>query len=258
MVEKERIIDKVRKLLAKAEGTTNEHEADVFLAKAQEYMVQHAIEAADLLEAGGKQEDIEVRTIEITPNKPRTDALRGFLSALAESFNCRMWYTTLKNPRTGRPMRDDRSNNNYIAGFVSDVEFVELLFYSIQLQQHRALLEARRLAKREYEAKGIKFRSNVWNRNFIEAYLSRVASRMRDRYVRIEETHGHSVALAIRDRRTIVDLWMEENMGEMKESKQRSKAYEPYARQAGSAAGETADISGGRGHIADVKRKELD
>ena len=34
--ENDRIIDKIGKLLAQAEGTSNEHEADAFVSRAQE------------------------------------------------------------------------------------------------------------------------------------------------------------------------------------------------------------------------------
>jgi len=48
MTDKTKIADKVRALLAKAASTTNEHEAEAFLAKAHQLMEQHQFDAADL------------------------------------------------------------------------------------------------------------------------------------------------------------------------------------------------------------------
>ena len=39
---------KIAKLLAMAEGTTNQHEAETFMAKAEELMLAHGIERAQL------------------------------------------------------------------------------------------------------------------------------------------------------------------------------------------------------------------
>jgi hypothetical protein len=48
MTEEKTIIEKVRKLLAKANGTTNSHEAAAFLGKAQALQLQHKIDTMDL------------------------------------------------------------------------------------------------------------------------------------------------------------------------------------------------------------------
>lgn len=242
MEGKASVIDKIRKLMAKAEGTTNEHEADAFMAKAQEWMIKFAIDEAELAASGKKpSEEIITRNIEIRQNLPRTKPLRYFLNTLAQAMNCRMWYV----PGT---------KNNTIAGHESDVDFVEILFYSVQMQQHRAMKREFKIAKAEYEAKGLRFRPSVWRRNFIEGYLHRVGTRITLRYREIEQTYGGGAALALRDKSLVVKSWVDENFNIKEAPKEREKAYEPYAQRAGRIAGDQADISGGRGHLSETKQ----
>lgn len=48
MSDQSKIIAKIKALIAKAEGTDNEHEAATFMAKAQELLAQHQIDASAL------------------------------------------------------------------------------------------------------------------------------------------------------------------------------------------------------------------
>lgn len=48
MVEREKLVDKIRKLKAKAEGTENPAEADAFMAKVVRMMEEHAVEESEL------------------------------------------------------------------------------------------------------------------------------------------------------------------------------------------------------------------
>jgi hypothetical protein len=60
----DKMLDKVRKLLAKAERAGTEHEAEAFTAKAQELILRYAIDEAMLQRKGEKQsEQIVARTV---------------------------------------------------------------------------------------------------------------------------------------------------------------------------------------------------
>lgn len=244
-VEKEKVVDKIRKLLAKAESTTFEGEADAFLAKAQELMVQHAIDEEEIRRSGNRPtEEIVVRTIQIRQNIPRTKPLRQLLNIIASSFNCRMWYV----PGT---------KNNYVAGFESDTIFVEMLFYSVQMQQHSALLREYEKAKADYEAMGSPFRKTVWRRSFIEGYINRVCVRIWERYKKVDETHGTGTSIVLRNRKSVVDEWVDSQYTIVQAPKERKKAVDWYAVKVGSNAGAAADISGGRNMVESKEKGEL-
>lgn len=254
--DRSKIIDQVQKLLAKAESSTFEAEQDTFVDAAQKLMIKYAIEEAELERRGDKpKEEIVIRQINIKPNLPRTAALRSFLATLAECFNSKCWYTEYR--QAGKKVRNSVSDNNYIAGHESDVAFIELMFYSIQMQQHRALLRDRKKAQEEYAVTGIRFRGSVWNRNYIEAFLIRVGKRLYERHVKVADDYGQTAALVLRDKALAVDEWLADKVNIGEAEKQRDKAWEPHARRAGAAAGDVADISGGRNVVEDKRRKEL-
>lgn len=261
--DKEKVVDKIRKLLNKAEGTSNENEANTFFAKAQALMIKYAVDEAELIAKGERRrEEIVTKCITIDARKTsRQDPLRSILNVIAECFNCKMWFTTLqkRDPQTGKlkKIRDPRSDNNFIAGFESDVQFVELMFYSVQMQLHSSILREMKKAKAGYEERGLKFGKTVWLRNFTEGYLFRIGVRMQERYRRIEEDYGGGAALALRDKKTLVDMWAEENLSNLEVTKNKQKKYDPYAQRQGREAGERADISGGRGHVESRRQGEL-
>ena len=63
------VLDKVRKLLAKAEATRNEHEAEAFAAKAAELIAAHRIDVSRLARADG--EVVALREVPVGPRRLR-------------------------------------------------------------------------------------------------------------------------------------------------------------------------------------------
>lgn len=238
------IISKIQKLLAKAESTTHEAEADAFFAKAQELMMAHAI-SEEALKSAGKQpteEMVEV-SVAIKEGQPATRMRQSFLGGVARAMNCRV----LVFGGTGTCR---------VFGYKSEAEFTQLLYMSVELQSRAAVLRAIKSAKAEHDAYYGKFRPGVWRRTFIEAYLSRVGDRIAQRYAKADETHGTGTSIVLRDRGKMAAEWMASRYM-VKEAKVRKRRvdYDWQAHDQGREAAANADISGGRGHIKSTKKE---
>ena len=244
------LLSKVRKLVAKAEGTDNQHERDIFLTKAQEWMIRHAIDMSTVKE---EQKTMIERNIVIGKKGAGIYAKRSLVGAVATHCNLRAWSNTYTYYST-------------FAGYVEDVEYAELLVTSLLLQ-----------LEREYSV-SLKFDKPAWTSaltfraNFMEAFVGRVRSRLSEmqRVARAEAAKtvreasgdlteslvGDSVAMVLHNRRAKVDKWV--NSRHKFVSVSRSMAnYDAAGRQAGARAGNRADLSGGRtGRISNRKAVE--
>ena len=93
------VLAKVRKLLAKAEATHNEHEADAFAAKAATLIATHRIDPARLL-AAGPGDELAVR-YETMGRGAYVRARLALLGAVAESHDCEIvWKSGPDGART--------------------------------------------------------------------------------------------------------------------------------------------------------------
>lgn len=81
-------IHRIRALLAKAEGTDNPHEAEVFMAKVRELLDRHQLTMTDLSQESDPMGQMGI----VLPY--REDWLRVLISLLAEYFDCAAAFTT--------------------------------------------------------------------------------------------------------------------------------------------------------------------
>lgn len=88
MTEREKLIDKIRKLLAKAKGTDNQEEAAVFAQKAHELLLRNELDIAEVTAEGQEVSEQVVGT----RHKPRYDTpwFRGLANAVAKYYMCGM------------------------------------------------------------------------------------------------------------------------------------------------------------------------
>lgn len=86
MTDREKIVDKIKKLLAKAKGTTNEAEAAVFAQKAHELLVKHDVDEAEIVT---EDETVDAPIVG-TDVKVRyhSSAISGLASAVAQYYMC--------------------------------------------------------------------------------------------------------------------------------------------------------------------------
>lgn len=155
----DRVLRRIRGLLAKAESTEFSDEAESLTAKAQQLMTRHAIDAA-LLEVEPSSSDGRlVGTRRVHVQDPYVPAKMQLLAGVAEANDVRViWYPTLAIAN--------------LVGVRTDVAAVELLFTSLLLQVAHALSAAERLM-------GHRSAARSFRRSFLLGYAHRIGERLR-------------------------------------------------------------------------------
>lgn len=140
MADRESIIERVEKLLRKAESTTHEAERDAFMAKATELMQRHRIEQAELRLAGGTSEAITHTVWEYSPNNANMPGKRHLL--LAACFiagDVQFLYHT-------GSINEQRCT---LIGTETEIETAKVIYASLYTQGSVKCLELRLRSKRE-------------------------------------------------------------------------------------------------------------
>ena len=128
----EAVMAKLRKLLAKAERTDVEAEAEAFLAKAQQLMARWQIDEAMLAAAEGR-----VPTTVVTTSIPMPSPHAARRAGLA-------YRVALANDCEAVQVGGGTSVSAVVVGHANDVEWVQTLFASLSQQLDAALARARR------------------------------------------------------------------------------------------------------------------
>ena len=155
----EKILDRVRALLAKAESTTFEEEASALTSKAQELMARHAIDIAMLDSRSASRVGAAARRIHI--DDPYVDAKCSLLSVVATENRCKAISTSSLAFST-------------IFGFDADLDIVELLFTSLLTQATTAMIAVGSTIDRSGRSRTKSFRQA-----FLLAFASRIGERLR-------------------------------------------------------------------------------
>jgi hypothetical protein len=154
----QRMLDRVRALLAKAESTDFEEEADAFTAKAQELMARHRIDHALLVATTGKRDQPVSRRVSI--DNPYDAPKTLLLQVVAGANSCRaVWMK--------------RFGFTTIVGFPTDLDSTELLFTSLLVQATRAMTQA----KPSVDGYG-RNTTRSFRQSFLTAYASRIGERL--------------------------------------------------------------------------------
>lgn len=234
MTVDDKIIEKIQKLLAHAEGTTNEAESGAFIEKAQALMQEHAIEQAmlDAYEAQGA-DVLVTREVFITKNTPTTGGKRDLLTVCAINNRCRTWYTS-------------GTHKMSVAGYESDVAYAILLYTHLLNQMEMEIVIAQGMSGARGTGEVRTFKAN-----FITAYAGRINARLAKMNEKIkpdaDTDEGHSMALVLLDRAAEVDEYVEREVPNLTKGQARKMQQDMFARSAGRAAGEAANIAGARG-----------
>ncbi len=149
------MLERVRALLAKAESSEFEAEAEAFTAKAHELMARHSIDTATLA-ARAANPDAPI-TIRLPIDNPYADAKVMLCQIVAEHCGARAVFQPAYAFST-------------VIGFAGDVAATELLFTSLLVQAQTALQSASR-SSLDGSSRG--FRSS-----FLSAYAHRIGERL--------------------------------------------------------------------------------
>ena len=220
----ERMLERVRKLLARAEHpATPPAEAEACSAKAAALMSRHLIDRA-MLDAAGHDVGTPV-TKRITVEPPYAMGRTVLLNEVAKAFR-------LCVAVGGETAGGGRSCT--VVGFPADLAMAELLFTSLLLQASRAMLIASR------------GRTNVkaFRRAFLFGYAAAIGERLREVHDRTEReavAATPSTALVLVDRKTRVDAAFAEQFPRVRSM--RPTVSSGNGLTAGRVAGAEADLS---------------
>lgn len=235
MTKEESTYNKIRNLLKKAESTNFPAEAQALFAKAQELMIKYAIEEADL-DASDPSRRTQSFVLRVQKMPSRDDYWPALWNAIAKANNCKGY----------RSLSD---NSLKVAGYESDVDFVEMMYSSISTQMHLAFLF-------EDAPKGM--HRKTFKHNFYTGYAYEIKARLEQASENTVQEYG-SKALALRDRIEQATDWLQGEHGiRFVQAKSLSRFRADLGSQhMGRMAAQKADLNSGRNTVQRGSTKEL-
>jgi hypothetical protein len=229
------VLAKVRALLAKAESTNFEHEADALTAKAQELIARHSIEEAMARSSSAQRITPVGRRLAV--DDPYAAAKSGLLAVVASANSVRaVW--------------DETFALMTLVGFPSDLEVVEMLFTSLLMQASRSVLEAGKVS----DPRG-RSRTRSFRQSFYVAFSGRIHERLemasRQATVDAERELGSEVLPVLASRREEVDDATERMFPNLRRARGMSVTNEAGWR-AGRVAAELASLGKEQPRLADM------
>jgi hypothetical protein len=154
----ERMLSRIRALLAKAEATEFAEEAEALSARAQQLMAKYSIDHALLAAESGQEEAAGARRIAV--DNPYEAAKTTLLQTVATANRSRVVWSKELGLVT-------------VIGFPADLDAVELLFTSLLVQANTAMLRAGG-KKDEYG----RSRTRAFRQSFLVSYAIRIGERL--------------------------------------------------------------------------------
>jgi hypothetical protein len=204
----QKALTRIRALLAKAESTTFDAEAEAFTAKAQELMTRCSIDAAVLAAATATSDHrlaagVESRRVHI--EDPYADEKAELLAVIASVNGARCVWA----PHIGLAT---------VMGFPVDLQLTDVLFTSLLVQATRASAAATSVDRR--------LRTASFRRAFLVAFAVRIGERLertrRATAVEAEQTYGSSLAPVLASRQAAVEEAMAEAFPNTSTTRRRS------------------------------------
>jgi hypothetical protein len=220
----DRVLRRIRGLLAKAESTEFPGEAEALTAKAQELMTRHAVDAA-LLDGRQSPAGMEVSTRRMHVSDPYVRAKMHLLAAIAEANDVRLvWYQRLGIAN--------------LVGGRADLDAVELLFTSLLLQVTQALAAAERHERRSPATR-------TFRRAFLLGYAHRIGERLqaarRQATAAAAAERGVDLLPVLRSRREAVETAAAQLFPRVRSSRSRA-SLDAGGWYAGRVAADRADV----------------
>jgi hypothetical protein len=228
-------VEKIRKLLAKADRAGTVEEAEAFAAKAQELMSKWAIDQALLREKEHRTSEIVTRTIIVAQSNRHADiVLAGEIADANDLF-------LVQNANNYQPYVK-------VTGFIEDIESFQLLFTSLLIQLS---LAQRKAVRDDYESWQPKSR---FVRSFRVGFAREVGDRLIAARGRVVAEYGGDDLLPVLARKKdAVDAAADELYGDSLR-RGRGTSVSAAGVAAGRRAGSTADVgfsrvAGARGEL---------
>jgi hypothetical protein len=166
----DRMLGRIRALLAKAESTEFAEEAEALSARAQELMAKYSIDHALLAAQSGEREEPSGRRIPV--DGPYEEPKGSLLNVIALANRCRAVWSKDVGLMT-------------VIGFPADLDAVELLFTSLLVQANTAMLRAG--GKKDEFGRS---RTRAFRQSFLVSYAIRIGERL-------EEATAHATEEAV-------------------------------------------------------------
>lgn len=220
----DKVVDRIRKLLAQAEGTNFGPEAETAIAMAHELMARYSIDEVKLHEAKGIKDsakDVIVKQMRVSQQKKFRDQRHALLHQISMLNRSRAIIT-----------------NDFmtILGFPRDVENVEVMYTSLVVQMFGALFMEPQHT------------SQTWADNFCFGFVERIVRRLKDvkRDVEAEVApQGSSTALVLVSRGEMVEQKTKEKFPSLSQARVKKVVVDPFAGERGRQAADRSDIGQG-------------
>ena len=154
----ERMLSRIRALLAKAEATEYAEEAEALSARAQELMAKYSIDQALLAAESGRRDAPAGRRIAV--DNPYEAPKMSLLQAVATANRCRVVWSKEVGLAT-------------VVGFDADLDAVELLFTSLLVQASAAMLHAG--SRQDVNGRS---KTRAFRQSFLVSYAIRIGERL--------------------------------------------------------------------------------
>ncbi len=227
----DRLLDRVRKLLAKAEGDgVTPPEAQALTAKAAELMAKYGIDRALLAADRPETDQPSNRVLDI--DNPWARVKAHLLCGLASALRCQC--ILLSSPQPGSRV--------HIFGYASDIERADVLYTSVLIQMWHGLTGAQ---VPEWSSSPRAWRRS-WLLGFATAVISRVRAAEHGAACAAADAGGDAgsrTALVLADRALVVRSQVEQAYPVTRSAR---TTYSGSGYGAGYAQGQRADIGGSR------------
>jgi hypothetical protein len=227
----EKVLNKIRGLLAKAESSSFTGERESFSAKAQELMTRYAIDTAMVDARSTDPIDSRVSVRRFTVDNPYVDAKMRLFSSVAR-------------PNGVKTVHYRRFQLVAAVGMPVDIDLCELLYTSLLVQ-----------SAMELDAVGVDSskRGRGFRRSFLFAYAQRVEERITEAFVRARteagEQYGTALVPVFAERDRAVTAMFDEMFPNLTSRKTGFSNRSGWHH--GRVAADRADITGGREKIED-------
>jgi hypothetical protein len=222
-----RQLERVRALLAKAESTQFEEEADAFTAKAQELMARYSIDAALLaIHAEGKLTELPPRGVRIGIDDPYSNPKALLLTKIALASRCRtVWSKDL--------------GFSTVFGYGAELESVDLLYTSLLVQAGKAMMCAGEMGEHA--------RTPGFRRSFLTGFAHRIGDRLQqsvnDVISDVVETTGCALVPVLAERSKEVDKYKDNLFPQLRDFKSSVSNWQGWV--CGTEAANLAEIARG-------------